>query len=352
LGEAERVARELDDPIRLARIIAYQSTTLWISGDHERAAELAETAFTLAKSVDEPELIADAACRLGWPYHFRGQYHRAAELFAMAARHGEEQFDRLHFSLPTLLFDAPTFLALSLVESGHFDKAMRLAVDQVKIAERVKQPYGEMCACYGAGVVALRRGDLVGAIPMLARSLEVASALWFPFIASFLGHAQVLAGSLSPGLPLLEEAVARASSLGVQCNQPLFLAHLGEAHLLAGRRDDAVAVARRALDLAHRQKERGNEAWVLRLLGEIAAQADPSDPKSADAHYCQALAQSNELGMRPLVAHCHLGLGQLYRRTADHARAEEHLTTASAMYREMDMGFWIDRADLVLKEVG
>jgi predicted ATPase len=66
-----------------------------------------------------------------------------------------------------------------------------------------------------------------------------------------------------------------------------------------------------ALDLAHRQKERGNEAWVLRLLGEIALHADPPDLESAEAHYGRALARVDELGMRPLAAHCHLGLGKL-----------------------------------------
>ena len=121
-------------------------------------------------------------------------------------------------------------------------------------------------------------------------------------------------------MALLEEALADPAATGI-ANHPLFLAYLGEAHLLAGRRDDALAVARRALDLAHRQKERGNEAWVLRLLGEIAAQADPPDLESADAHYRQALARADELGMRPLAAHCHLGLGTLYRRTGDAARA-------------------------------
>ena len=48
--------------------------------------------------------------------------------------------------------------------------------------------------------------------------------------------------------------------------------------------------------------------------------------------------------MRPLVAHCHLGLGKLYRRTGDHVKAEEHLTIATTMYREMDMGFWLEKA--------
>src|SRR5262249_20947845 len=119
-------------------------------------------------------------------------------------------------------------------------------------------------------------------------------------------------------------------------------------HLLAGRTADALAVARRALDLAHRQKERGNEAWVLRLFGEIAAQADPPDGKSAEEHYRQALARADELAMRPLAAHCHLGLGKLYRRTSDPVTGDESLATAVAMYREMNMGYWQAQAEAAL----
>ena len=56
--------------------------------------------------------------------------------------------------------------------------------------------------------------------------------------------------------------------------------------------------------------------------------------------------------MRPLLAHCHLGLGKLYRRTSDPAKAGEHLTAAATMYREMDMRFWLDKAQVDLKELG
>ena len=92
----------------------------------------------------------------------------------------------------------------------------------------------------------------------------------------------------------MEEALSDPDSTGTVLH-PLILAYLGEAHLLAGRRDDALAVARRALDLAHRQKERGNEAWVLRLLGETAAQGDPPDVESAQEYY-----RADELRMHPL----------------------------------------------------
>src|SRR5262249_46366668 len=76
-----------------------------------------------------------------------------------------------------------------------------------------------------------------------------------------------------------------------------------------------------------------------------ATHPDRVDPESAEAHYRQALALAEPRGMRPLVAHCHLGLGKLSRRTAQHRRAEEHLTTATTMYREMGMTYWLERAE-------
>ena len=55
--------------------------------------------------------------------------------------------------------------------------------------------------------------------------------------------------------------------------------------------------------------------------------------------------------MRPLVAHCHLGLGKLYRRAGQLQEAQEHLTTATTMYHEMDMRFWLDQAEAEMREL-
>ena len=60
-------------------------------------------------------------------------------------------------------------------------------------------------------------------------------------------------------------------------------------------------------------------------------------------------AWSSALGMRPLVAHCHLGLGKLYRRIGKHEQAQEHLATATTMYREMGMMYWLAKTE---KETG
>ena len=119
---------------------------------------------------------------------------------------------------------------------------------------------------------------------------------------------------------------------------------LGEAYLLADRVEEARASADRAVGLARERGERGHEAWALRLLGEIASHHDHPDVTTAEAHYRAAMTLGSELGMRPLLAHGHLGVGKLYRRTSDQAKAHEHLTIAATMYREMDTGFWLEKA--------
>jgi tetratricopeptide (TPR) repeat protein len=81
----------------------------------------------------------------------------------------------------------------------------------------------------------------------------------------------------------------------------------------------------------------------LRLIGEIQA-ASGGDAKASEL-YGNALALANDLRMLPLVAHCHLSLGKLYRRTGKREQAQEHLTTAATMYREMGMRFWLEKAE-------
>jgi hypothetical protein len=89
-----------------------------------------------------------------------------------------------------------------------------------------------------------------------------------------------------------------------------------------------------------------SQAHALRLLAELAAGADPPETEAANARYDEALRLATELGMRPLVAHCHLGLGRLASRIGDRGKAAEHLMTATATYREMGMAFWLEKAEV------
>ena len=93
------------------------------------------------------------------------------------------------------------------------------------------------------------------------------------------------------------------------------------------------------------------QAYALRLLGEIAAHRDAPERALAEAHYREALTLANELGMRPLVAHCHHGLGTLYGTLGRREQAGVELSTAIEMYRAMDMTFWLPQAEAALARV-
>ena len=115
--------------------------------------------------------------------------------------------------------------------------------------------------------------------------------------------------------------------------------------------DEAIELARSALAFARTLMARGFEAYALRLLGELCAHQEPLAAEAAEAYYQQALTLADELGMRPLVAHCHRGLGTLYARTGQHAQARTALYAAIAQYRAMGMTFWLPEAEAALAQV-
>jgi tetratricopeptide (TPR) repeat protein len=139
-------------------------------------------------------------------------------------------------------------------------------------------------------------------------------------------------------------------SRGAQISQFL-TGRLSTVYLLAGRLDEARRHARQALDLARKLKARGTEAGALFALGEVHTHASPPNVEKTETTYREALALAEPRSMRPLVAHCHLGLGKLYRRTGKRQEAQEHLTTATAMYREMGMTCWLEQAAREIREV-
>ena len=119
---------------------------------------------------------------------------------------------------------------------------------------------------------------------------------------------------------------------------------LGRAHLLLGRLDDARRLC--ALAVKYSSRQHAYEAHGLHLLGDIATHPDRFDADCAEAHYRKALTIAETQGMRPLVAHCRLGLWKVYRRMGKNEEADELYATATAMYHEMDMRFWEKRAEV------
>jgi tetratricopeptide (TPR) repeat protein len=153
-------------------------------------------------------------------------------------------------------------------------------------------------------------------------------------------------------LPLLTQAVEQTTAMEAVVDQACYYLALGEAQMLTGHLEEACILAERALAFSQAHKECGHQAYALRLLGEIAARREPPEVAQAEAHYQQALALAKALGMRPLQAHCHHGLGTLYARIGPRERARTELVTAIAFYRAMEMTFWLPQAEATLAQTG
>jgi tetratricopeptide (TPR) repeat protein len=175
---------------------------------------------------------------------------------------------------------------------------------------------------------------------------------WLRVIVAGLGYTSALQGRLAEGRALLEEAISESTRTGALQNRSLWVTWLSELCRLAGHGDAAGQHARQALDLARQLKARWDEALALHQLGVVHAHAVPPDVEQAEAYYQHALALAEAFGMRPLQAHCHLGLGTLYSRMGRESQARTVLGTAIALYRAMEMTFWLPQAEAALAQVG
>jgi class 3 adenylate cyclase/tetratricopeptide (TPR) repeat protein len=355
LREAEALASALDDPRRLGQVSLFMTIHFYAMGDPDQAVAAGQRALALATASGEVGLHAVANTYLGMAYHAQSEYQLAIACCrrAVAALDGTLRRERLgQFILPAV--SARAFLAESLAEVGRFAEGLALGEEGLRIAEEVGHQGSLMYAYMGAGIPSLRQGDLPQALSRLERAMglcqEADLQLYFPTIAWPLGLAYALYRRGADALPLLEQAVEQSAAIGRRVQYALFIATLGEALLLVGRLEEARHRAGQALELARTHKERGHEAWALRLLGEIAAHDEPLDTAEAVTRYQQALALAAELGMRPLVAHCHLGLGTLYARMRQAEYARTELAAAVELYRAMGMTFWLPQAEAALAQ--
>jgi tetratricopeptide (TPR) repeat protein len=234
---------------------------------------------------------------------------------------------------------------------GAFAEGIAYGEEAARIAETAGHITSMVMTQDRLGLLAFRKGDLQHAVPVLEHALAQCRAadipLYLPAIMATLGLAYMRSGQVTEALHLLNQVEVRETTGG---GGDRIMLHLGEGYLLAGRMEDAHRLAERLLALSHDHKGRGNQAWALWLLGEIAARRQPQDIAQAETHYRQALALAEALGMRPLQAHCHGGLGTLYSTTGRREQARTELTAAIALYRAMAMTFWLPQTEATLAQ--
>jgi tetratricopeptide (TPR) repeat protein len=297
-------------------------------------------------------LLGQASLQLGKAYSAVGDFGRAAELL----QRNVEAADRESGAPGTeVRIQSQGELALTLSALGAFAESRRHGEEALRLATLEGRGVTPVIVHSNLGSLYLAQGDLEQAIRVYDQGLALARAsgnrnMLRPITAG-LGYAYALQGRLTEGRALLEEAISEGLRMGALESQSLRVAQLSEVCRLAGRGAEAWQHARQALDLARQLKERGNEARALHQLGALHAYADRPDAVQAEAHYQQALALAEALGMRPLQAHCHFGVSTLYTKTGRREQAHVELASAIALYRAMDMTFWLPQAEAALAQV-
>ena len=356
LREAEALAERLGDQRRLAQVSSEMADEFRILSDYEPALRAGQRALTLAIALGDHALQVEASIQLGLISYHRGDYGRAIEALRQTITTPARHSHRKRHDRP----DAPavwpwSWLLVCLSQVGAFAEGHTMSGDVLRLAEALEHPFSRAVAAFGVGRLSLHQGDLAQAMAVFERGLAVCQTHdlrdWIPDLAASVGYAYALAGRLPEALPLLEQAIRQYAAMRGGAPGPSFDVWLGEAYLRAGRLDEAYTQAQRALECSHAHQERGNEAYALRLLGEVAAQHHPPPGEWAAAYYRQALTLAQELGMRPLVAHCHRGLGTLYATTGQAAQARTALSMAIEMYRDMEMTFWLPETEAALAQV-
>jgi class 3 adenylate cyclase/tetratricopeptide (TPR) repeat protein len=349
LREAEALAQTLGDQSRLGWVATYMTIHFSMIGQNEQALTSGHRAVAIAAATDDVPLQVVASSYLAQAQYRAGEYRLATDRlrWSVASLTGDlirERFGQA--ALPAVY--ARTLLALSLAELGEFPEGAARAEEAIQIAQALDHPFSLGLAFHGTGRLHVCQGDPQRAIAVLERGLDVCRArvigYWVPLICSSLGLAYVMCQRQVEALPLLEQALELLPSAQMMIYQPLLLVSVSETSLLAGRTDEATRHAEQAVRVSGERGDRGTQAHAFRLLGEIASHPTPPDVGTAEARYREAMALADELGMRPLVAHCHLGLGKLYLRTGKQQERREHLTRATTMYREMDMTYWMEQS--------
>jgi len=355
--EAETLAERLNDDRRRGRAYLALCNAHALLGEPDEALVAGSRALEMAGRLGDLRLRILAPTYLAQAHFYRGDFERAVELAtdslaALPADWAQEPFG--YSPIPISVY-CRLWVVHSLAELGRFAEAAPYEAELLRLAGPTQHAFTVGVAHEAASWLHLRKGDWATARSVIEHGIAadrkggIAAGLRTMVAASAWVLAQV--GEAGEALTRLREGELLLECQGAWRWKGVLMPYqsMGRAALLLDRLDEAQSLGERAVTFSpFRQSD---EAHALHLLGDIASHPDRFDAESAETHYCKALALAGPRGMRPLIAHCHRGLGKLHLRTGHRELAHEHLTIATTMYREMDMQFWLEQAEGGMKEL-
>jgi class 3 adenylate cyclase/tetratricopeptide (TPR) repeat protein len=355
--EAEAIARRIEDQPRLGRVAYRMGVYSWMNAQYVRGIAYCEEALRVAAATGDAQLRILGTYTLGVINLALGNYRVAADLLKRIVEGPDSGLARRAFgvSIGTMYIGSCSWLVLSLSDLGEFEQALHYGDAAVGAADSIDQPSAQAFACTQHAVALLLKGEFAPALPLCERAVRLCESgrvfVWLPAAYAAWGWTLAWAGRTVEGLPHLERSVTVWEGLGTKVYLSGFYFWWAEGLLLANRVAEARGAAEKARAFATELGERGNEAHILYLLGNIAAAGEPPELAGAESFYEQSMALATELGMRPRLAHGHLGLGRVHGKTGKREQARQHLASAATLFREMDMRFWLEQAETELKVV-
>ena len=358
LVEAEAAAKTLNDQDRLGEVLTCMTAHWNLEGNSEQAVITGKQALKYTQKNFKANIVAHNW--LGVAYHNLGQFKPSIkELEEALSLITEDQKYSFFGTNGIVSVNCKAWLIRSLAQIGNFSETRQYGEEAIQTATERDYPLSIVFAYYAVGVVALIKGEFDQAIAALERSLSVCEAVEIPvqrpLVVSCLAAAYAFVGRFDETLRLLERTTDRnawltgAGSRQLPFGKAMRMVWEVEAFMLTDQRTEAEALARRVLEVSRESKDRGSEAWLSCLLGDVLAR---ENSMQAEASYREALSLAQDLEMRPLQAHCYLGLGQIHAHSKKDSLAQSELHAATELYRTMAMFFWVAKADLALAAVG
>ncbi len=343
LLEAEALARSIDDERRLMPIVVSRSTILSNLGELDEAVGAGLHGRALAERMGDEACFISSGFALGQAYWNRGEFQMAEMILSATIdtlkgeRYGRHSGTTGTASLMCLVSLSHTHCLV-----GQFEEAFRRSRQALERAMETERPYDLSYAHAAQGLAHLTIGELDKAIRHLEEASRISHVheimLLAPHAARYLGRAYAASGRLDEAEALLLPAIEQTRSQSLAALHGWCAASLGLTRMLRGSHGEAETLAASALEFAYRQGYRPLEVHASRLLGVIhAATGAAGSAQRAETWFRNAATLARQIGMRPELAHCHHGLGDLLAETGRPAEAGTELTMAIDLYASIGM---------------
>jgi predicted ATPase len=274
--------------------------------------------------------------------------HRAAlahfETAASLYRPDEHRDSAFHYG-QDIGVSAFVQLSWALWHRGYPDQSARAADRALALSRQLGHAHTLAHALWHADVAAVSARDVATVYAhsndCVALASEHGFALWTAFGRILQGWAVAQKGEATTGIARIRDGMAAAEATGTLVTAPFHLTLLAEALALAGNIEEALAALDDALAKAATSGERGWDAEIHRLRGELTGRLPYPDPAKAEDSFRTALAIAREQGTRGYELRAATSLARLWGEQGRRAQARELLAPVYGWFTE---GF--DTADL------